>query len=178
MVTGRQYAYQCPICIFSHGHAEGRTWKGTNIFLDHVSTHRGKEISSEVLHKLNIINEYVADDKENFDLNLYPPGFDSKSSYGSSESSLTLSRAPTHTSVLEKVWGRKDSTAPAAIDTNQAAHRGQMFSNIRERSDSVVPGAEKDGVTRIEHVVIVEPWSAGLSEFHKERDIDYLSEEF
>ncbi|KAK5115494.1 hypothetical protein LTR62_001153 [Meristemomyces frigidus] len=154
MVRGREYQYQCPICVFSYGHAEGRTWRGTNIYLDHVSTHRGQEIAPEILQKLNISNDHVCDDKENFDLNLFPPGLESRSGYGSSDSSLTLSRIPTHssvhTSVLEKVWGRKDSTATVTSDNSHASYRTPSLL-VRERSDSAIPGAEKEGTTRIEH---------------------------
>jgi hypothetical protein len=147
--SGRQYRYQCPICIYSQGHAEGRFWNGTAIFLEHVATHRGKDIPTEVAHKLNIIHDYVAEERENFDINLFPPGFDrSNSGYGSSDSSLALSRAPTHTSVLDKVWGRKDSTVPHQHhDPPSAPHRTPTFLSLRDRADSVVTdGAERPHV--------------------------------
>ncbi|KAK3069596.1 hypothetical protein LTR53_013558 [Teratosphaeriaceae sp. CCFEE 6253] len=178
-VQSRQYRFQCPICIFSQGHAEGRTWNGTAIFLDHVSTHRGKDVSPDVLNRLSIINDYVAGEKETFDLNLFPPGFDSRSGNGSSDSTLNLnlSRQPTHTSVLDKVWSRKESTAPDR-EAHAALERRPTFMSVRERdrSDSVVTVAA--GAEREAKEENVEPWSAGLSEFHKEREIDYLSADF
>ncbi|EMC96019.1 hypothetical protein BAUCODRAFT_513401 [Baudoinia panamericana UAMH 10762] len=177
-VSGKQYHYQCPICIYSQGHAEGMVWNGTNLFLDHVSTHRGKAIPSEVLHKLNVINEYVAEEKENFDLNLFPPGFDSNASgHTSSNSSLSLSRAPTHSSTHSsshhhhhRVWSRKEST----IDLPHTNPRRDTVTTLRDRADSAVarPGAER---TESESS---EPWSTGLSTFHAEKDTDYLTEEF
>ncbi|KAK3648611.1 hypothetical protein LTR56_007437 [Elasticomyces elasticus] len=173
-VTGRQYQFQCPICIFSQGHAEGRTWQGTAIFLDHVSTHRGKEIKPAVVQKLNIINDYVAGEKENFDLNLFPPAFDSRG-YASSDSQLSLppiSRVPTHSSVLDKVRSRKESTVPTA-DPHSMMERRPTYMTLRDRADSVVTvaaGAEREAKDEN-----VEPWSAGLSTFHKERETDYLS---
>ncbi|KAK0808311.1 hypothetical protein LTR91_015149 [Friedmanniomyces endolithicus] len=174
--TSRQYHFQCPICIFSQGHAEGRVWKGTAIYLDHVSTHRGKDINPEVLHKLNIINEYVATEKEAFDLNLFPPGFDNRSGYASSDSQLSLAKAPTHSSVLDKVWSRKESTAPVVVDPHSMLERRPTYMTLRDRADSVVTvGAGAEREVKEENV---EPWSAGLSEFHKEREIDYLSADF
>ena len=191
--TSRQYHFQCPICIFSQGHAEGRVWKGTAIFLDHVSTHRGKDINPDVLHKLSIINEYVAPEKEAFDLNLFPPGFDSRSGYASSDSQLSLAKAPTHSSVLDKVWSRKESTAPVVVDPHSMLERRPTYMTLRDRADSVVTvgaGAEREVKEENGEFVVsfalcaqanampVEPWSAGLSEFHKEREIDYLSADF
>ena len=46
--------FQCPICIYSYGHAEGRVWKGVDIFMEHVSSHRGKDISYEGNKTLNL----------------------------------------------------------------------------------------------------------------------------
>ena len=147
-VNGRQYLFQCPICIFSQGHAEGRVWKGTAMFLDHVSTHRSKDIHPEVLHRLNIINDYVAGEKEHFDLNLFPPGFDSRGVEGSGDSQTSLSRASTHTSVLDKVWSRKESTASYADPhPHPTMERRPTQTTVRDRADSVVTvgGAEREG---------------------------------
>jgi len=168
-------------------------WKGTAIFLDHVSTHRGKDVNPDVLAKLNIVNEYVATEKEAFDLNLFPPGFDSRSGYGSSDSQLSLARAPTHTSVLDKVWSRKESVAPVAVDPHAMLERRPTYMTLRDRADSVVTvgaGAEREikeengefacsyALCAQADSIVVEPWSVGLSEFHKEREIDYLSADF
>lgn len=138
MVTGRQYQFQCPICIYSHGHAEGRIWKGVDIYVDHVSSHRGKDIPQEVLTKLNIVNDRITDDKEDFDINLYPTagfGKDPETA-ASSRSSVSLSRAPTRQSIVDSIWSRKQSSA---IDIGSGLQRTQTWRS--ERADSVVGGA-------------------------------------
>lgn len=113
--TGKTYTYQCPICVYEYGHADGRTWRGTDIYLDHVSTHRSRDISPEVLAKLNIINDRIADDKTNFDLNLWPELALERTLTNSNENvTPALSRQSTHMSTLDKVWGRKQSTIAGA----------------------------------------------------------------
>ena len=178
---GKRYSFQCPICIFTHGHAEGRIWTGVAIFLDHLATHRGKDIPQDVLHKLNLVNDYVCDEKENFDLNLWPTDLDSSSGHGSSNNTFQLSKAPTHTSVLEKVWGRKESTAPTTAENHASLVRRETYASARERdrADSVVAGAERAEKERDEQFFqLNEPWSAGLSVYHVERELDYLSPDF
>lgn len=221
IVTGKQYQYQCPVCIFQHGHAEGRIWKGTDIFLTHVATHRGKDIPSEgihprlprvpisligptlhnaihpagktnriaVLHKLNIINDHVSDDKGNFDLNLFPSGVIDKDGYTNSESSSQLSRQSTHSTVVEKLRGRKPST----LDIGSGMMRTHTNVSMRDRADSVLQGMpptpkeedESGSMASLSNVkdqklisITAEPWSAGLSEFHVEKEGDYLSGDF
>lgn len=165
-MTGRQYHFQCPICIYSWGHAEGRLWKGVEIFLEHISSHRGKEIPEEGTHasltatralprpantspvrqKLNIINDHITDDKEDFDLNLFPTVFGRSvtSDTGSNETSksnLSLSRAPTKNSIVDSIWSRKGSNANVDIGSGMT-----RVSTLRsERSDSVVGGAIEEG---------------------------------
>lgn len=139
MVTGRQYQFQCPICIYSHGHAEGRIWKGVDIYMDHVSSHRGKDIPQEVLTKLNIVNDRITEDKEDFDLNLYPTaGFarGAEADAASSRSSVSLSRAPTRQSIVDTIWSRKQSST---MDIGSGLQRTQTWRS--ERADSVVGGA-------------------------------------
>ena len=46
--TGADAAqFLCPICVYTQGHAEGYTWMGPEMFLTHISTHRGRDISPE-----------------------------------------------------------------------------------------------------------------------------------
>jgi hypothetical protein len=143
MVTGRQYQFQCPICIYTHGHAEGRVWKGVDIYVDHVSSHRGKEIPAEVLQKLNIVNDRITEDKDDFDINLYPTvfgraGADGGDTAASSRSSVSLSRAPTRDSIVGSIWSRKQSN----IDIGSGLQRSHTAQTWRsERADSVVGGA-------------------------------------
>jgi hypothetical protein len=168
MVTGRQYQFQCPICIYTHGHAEGRVWKGVDIYMDHVSSHRGKEIPQEVISKLSIVNDHVTEDKEDFDLNLYPTVFSKDNDAASSRSSVSLQKVPTRGSIVESIWSRKQSSA---IDIGSGLQRSQTWRS--ERADSVVGGApiaeEEDSG---------EPWSEGLSDFKVDREEDYLSPDF
>lgn len=183
MVTGRQYQFQCPICIYSQGHAEGRVWKGVDIYMDHVSSHRGKEIPQEVLQKLNVINDHITEDKEDFDLNLYPTVFGKDADAASSRSSVSLSRAPTKNSIVDSLWSRKQSQT---IDIGSGLQRTQTWRS--ERADSVVGGAPiEEGeicwtsrmLLKMDMLTIeIEPWSEGLSDFKVDREEDYLSPDF
>ena len=111
--------------------------------MDHVSSHRGKDIPQEVLTKLNIVNDHITEDKEDFDLNLYPTVFTKDTDVASSRSSVSLSKAPTRGSIVESIWSRKQSNANANMDIGSGMTR---VSTIRsERSDSVVGGAIEEG---------------------------------
>ena len=127
--------------------------------MDHVSSHRGRDIPAEVLHKLNIINDYIAEDKEDFDLNYWPTSLSKNanpSATGSDESNsvsnVSLSRASTRHSIVDSLWGRKASTAtvaPRERDRDSGEHaRGGGLGLQRtqtwrsDRADSVVGGAD------------------------------------
>ncbi|KAK3052956.1 hypothetical protein LTR09_006020 [Extremus antarcticus] len=165
--------FQCPICIYSYGHAEGRVWKGVDIFMEHVSSHRGKDISYEVGQKLGVVSDHVVDDKDDFDLNLYPPNYQKDTSETSSVKSGApqLSRAPTRSSIVDSLWSRKASTAPQ-LDTGLSLQRTSTWRSDVTRADSVVEGAP------IEEEDEAEPWSEGLSDFKVDREEDYLSPDF
>jgi hypothetical protein len=139
--------------------------------MDHVSSHRGKDISTEgespsftasipltrtltcsaVMQKLNIVNDHVVDDKEGFELNLYPTKYNSESETSSVKSAAApLSRAPTRTSIVDSLWSRKPSTATNAtnLDTGPALQRTSTWRSELSRTDSVVEGAiEEEGQT-------------------------------
>lgn len=90
----------------------------------------------------------MVEDKEEFDLNLFPTvlgrntGGDSNSNE-TSKSNLSLSRAPTKNSIVESIWSRKTSNANANMDIGSGMSR---VSTLRsERSDSVVGGAIEEG---------------------------------
>lgn len=143
--------------------------------------------------KLNIINDHITDDKEDFDLNLFPTVFgrSATSDAGSNEtsrSSLSLSRAPTKNSIVDFPWSRKQSSANVDIGSGMT-----RVSTLRsERSDSVVGGAIEEGVLQKRDLAPLmhrelfwltfypesEPWSEGLSDFRGFREEDYLSPDF
>lgn len=111
--------------------------------MDHVSSHRGKEIPAEVLQKLNIVNDHITEDKEDFDINLYPTVFGGGPAAGggentaaSSRSSVSLSKAPTRGSIVDSIWSRKQSST---MDIGSGLQRTQTWRS--ERADSVVGGA-------------------------------------
>ena len=118
--------------------------------MDHVSSHRGRDLPAEVLQKLNIVNDRITEDKEDFDINLYPNMFSKPKAenqdqpdLASSRSSVSLSRAPTRSSIVDTIWSRKQSSA---VDIGSGLTRTQTWRS--ERADSVVGGApieEEDG---------------------------------
>lgn len=101
-----------------------------------------------VRQKLNIINDHITDDKEEFDLNLFPTVFGRSATAGSdppsaepSKTNLSLSRAPTKNSIVDTIWSRKQSNANMDIGSGMS-----RVSTLRsERSDSVVGGAIEEG---------------------------------
>ncbi|KAI7084740.1 hypothetical protein KC356_g6467 [Hortaea werneckii] len=80
----KQYQFQCMFCVYlnnnnNHGvQHEGQqqkreTYTGTDAYLEHVSqTHRGETLGAILMYKTRCITERVADDEEEFDVNLWP----------------------------------------------------------------------------------------------------------
>jgi hypothetical protein len=140
--------------------------------------HRPLTNLAAVLHKINIINDHVADEKEDFDLNLYPTNYQKEAvSAGASDtasikSGAPLSRVNTRTSIVDSLWSRKASTAPAQnqLDTSPSLHRTSTWRSELSRTDSVVEEAPIEEEN--------EPWSEGLSDFKVDREEDYLSPDF
>ncbi|KAF2859596.1 hypothetical protein K470DRAFT_258774 [Piedraia hortae CBS 480.64] len=181
-VQRRQYQFQCPICILQYGHAEGRVWCGPDLFFDHVSTHRGKDVPPEVLQKLNIVADRICEESENYDLNFFPMNQDRPgSNSAASASDLSLARVPTHTSVVDKLRARKptmDANTPVPRP-GPGPHMPSFPAYGRERSDSVMEfPARQTEIPKPEVVDNAEPWSVGLSEWHVEKESAYFSPDF
>lgn len=110
-----------------------------------VPTPRSLTLRLPVRQKLHIINDHITDDKEDFDLNLFPTVFgrSTSSEAGSTETSksnLSLNRAPTKNSIVDTIWSRKQSNANVDIGSGMT-----RVSTLRsERSDSVVGGAQEE----------------------------------
>ncbi|KAI7211604.1 hypothetical protein KC333_g7590 [Hortaea werneckii] len=72
----KQYQFQCMFCVYlGVGGEEGKReiYTGTDAYLDHVSKeHRGEIMGAILMYKTRCITERVADDDEEFDVNLWP----------------------------------------------------------------------------------------------------------
>ncbi|RMY72961.1 hypothetical protein D0863_04194 [Hortaea werneckii] len=74
----KQYQFQCMFCVYqdvgSKGQGQKReTYTGTDAYLEHVSqTHRGETLGAILMYKTRCITERVAEDTEEFDVNLWP----------------------------------------------------------------------------------------------------------
>lgn len=159
----------------------------------HLNMPTASDTMPIVLHKLSIINDRVAEEKDDFDLNLYPTTYQKDTSETSSvKSGAPLSRAPTRTSIVDSLWSRKASTVTNQLDTSPSLQRTSTWRSELSRTDSVVEGAaieegEFQGVavyqpamssTANVEFVESEPWSEGLSDFKVDREEDYLSPDF
>lgn len=111
--------------------------------------------SFTVLSKLNIINDRIAEDKEDFDLNYFPTALTRQStntgmtSADSSTSSVSLTRSSTRTSIVDSIWNRKSSSVNVN-NTGQGTEPWPALSRSTtwrsDRADSVVGGAiEEEG---------------------------------
>ncbi|KAI7589309.1 hypothetical protein KC343_g18663, partial [Hortaea werneckii] len=76
----KQYQFQCMFCVYLNnavqheGQKEKReTYTGTDAYLEHVSqAHRGETLGAILMYKTRCITERVAEDTEEFDVNLWP----------------------------------------------------------------------------------------------------------
>ncbi|KAK5126846.1 hypothetical protein LTR08_004581 [Meristemomyces frigidus] len=71
-VKDHQYAYQCMFCVFRG--APSPVYFGTDTYLEHVRQHRSQPLGEVVCYKATCIADRVADDTEQFDINLFPLG--------------------------------------------------------------------------------------------------------
>lgn len=69
-VKDHQYAYQCMFCVFLGD--QSPVYHGTDLLLDHVQTHRDQSLGEVVLYRAKCIAGRVAEDGEEFDINLAP----------------------------------------------------------------------------------------------------------
>jgi hypothetical protein len=69
-VKDHQYVYQCLFCVFLG--EKGAVYAGTDTYLDHVQSHRGQALNEVILYKTQCIADRVAEDHEEFDINLFP----------------------------------------------------------------------------------------------------------
>lgn len=66
-----RYSFKCLFCVYL-----GRTAElhgGTRSYLDHIaSEHKGRDLGQVVEYKTKCINNQIANDQENYDINLWP----------------------------------------------------------------------------------------------------------
>lgn len=70
---GHDFSYQCQFCALTgSGHDELVVYRGVDALLEHVASHRGEVLGDVVLDRTCCINDRIAGDDEDFDLNLFP----------------------------------------------------------------------------------------------------------
>ncbi|EMD00159.1 hypothetical protein BAUCODRAFT_367082 [Baudoinia panamericana UAMH 10762] len=70
-VKDHQYVYQCQFCVFLGD--KSPAYAGTDMYLEHVATaHRAQALSDIILYKTKCVSDRVAEDSEDFDINLLP----------------------------------------------------------------------------------------------------------
>ncbi|CAK3865970.1 Hypothetical predicted protein [Lecanosticta acicola] len=75
VVLKDQYAFKCLFCVFMGLGARAAVYVGTEYYLDHINKdHRCQDLGEVLLYKTLCINDRVADDSEQFDINIWPLG--------------------------------------------------------------------------------------------------------
>ncbi|CAK1362943.1 unnamed protein product [Cercospora beticola] len=71
-VMHNMHAYKCIFCVFLSA-PEPAVYAGMDAYLDHVNgVHRGQEMHPVVQYKTRCVSNRIADDREEFDINLWP----------------------------------------------------------------------------------------------------------
>ncbi|WPH04155.1 Hypothetical protein R9X50_00704100 [Acrodontium crateriforme] len=76
-VKEHKYAYQCIFCVLLG--QSSLVIHGTDYYLDHIQSHRALDLGEVILHRTKCIVGRVAEDKEDFDINLWPLRFQQSS---------------------------------------------------------------------------------------------------
>lgn len=69
-VKDHQYIYQCVFCVFLG--EKSPVFAGTDTYLAHVQEHRGHMMNEVILYKTKCIADRIAEDEEEYDINLWP----------------------------------------------------------------------------------------------------------
>ena len=64
------YIYKCIFCVLQA--IDTPVFQRISSFMEHLSIHRGQQFGEAILHRTSCISDRVADEKENFDINLTP----------------------------------------------------------------------------------------------------------
>lgn len=84
VVVKHQYSFKCLFCVFLGG--QSGVYHGMDYYLEHIlNEHRGRALGDVVLYKTGCINDRIADDKDEFDINLYPMALDNPKEKAKSE---------------------------------------------------------------------------------------------
>lgn len=145
-----------------------------------------------VRQKLNIINDHITEDKEDFDLNLFPTVFGrgvtaEPGSNETSKSNLSLKRSETKNSIVDTIWSSRKQSSATNVNMDIGSGMSRVSTLRSERSDSVVGGAIEEEGKSLQSpahtgdtllTLPIEPWSEGLSDFKNFKEEDYLSPDF
>lgn len=73
VVVQNKYSYKCLFCVYQQDAPLEAVYFGMDAYLDHISCeHRGKDMDPVLLYKTRCLNNRIADDQDNFDINIWP----------------------------------------------------------------------------------------------------------
>lgn len=134
-VHKENYAYQCLFCAFLG--EETPVFHGTDTLLKHVQQHRGQPFGEVIRWRTKCINNCIAPDDEEFDINLYP--LPAGEYYAPIQDAPNSSLGRKESAVLDDAllaFGAPGDLSKTSLDT----HKDSMFAAN-------------------------EPWNEGLSDF-------------
>lgn len=73
VVINSKYSFQCLFCVYLGWSEASTVYTRMELYLDHISKeHRSKPLGDVIEYKTRCVSNRVADDKELFDINLWP----------------------------------------------------------------------------------------------------------
>ncbi|EME39858.1 hypothetical protein DOTSEDRAFT_91218 [Dothistroma septosporum NZE10] len=123
VVVKHQYSFKCLFCVFIG--AQSGVYHGMDYYLEHiVNEHRGRPLGDVVLYKTGCINDRIADDKDEFDVNLFPMAMDNTKERAKSE---YLSD-----DLMDPCWAKSDAN-DSMFSANEPWNEG--LSDFKYRAD-------------------------------------------
>ncbi|KAM3420771.1 hypothetical protein BST61_g4017 [Cercospora zeina] len=113
-VMHNMHAYKCIFCVYQNA-PEAAVYAGMDAYLDHIQgAHRGQEMHAVVQYKTRCVSNRIADDQEQFDINLWPPtgSENSKVSEWLSDDYLDHSIRPRQGTIDSKRSYQRSNTKP------------------------------------------------------------------
>lgn len=117
VVVKHQYSFKCLFCVFTRG--TSGVYHGMEYYLDHIcSEHRGASMGEVVLYKTKCINDRIATDEDDFDVNLYPTTAGSGTAAGD--------RRETYLSddLMDPYWSKNEEKNDSMFGANEPWNEG------------------------------------------------------
>ncbi|KAK4497340.1 hypothetical protein PRZ48_011791 [Zasmidium cellare] len=117
VVVKHQYSFKCLFCVFTRG--SSGVYHGMEYYLDHIcQEHRGTNLGDVVLYRTGCINDRIATEEDEFDINLYPVTAGSNAAAGDRRETYL------NDDLLDGYWNKNEDKNDSMFGANEPWNEG------------------------------------------------------